>query len=159
LVGDLHSFVNKSMQAEYQQLYIVSLVHMVKAHKDLYCSFEVTPNERISSKARYTAANGIVIYDSTVRIESARCHIRSTRIQAFLIRTRFILRTFGTDHALWSAHRWSSYVIRLARTNCVIIDFTTLTVRTARGRLTWVLWRFFFNYVKCRVNLTVAKMS
>lgn len=102
--------------------------------------FDAT-NEWITAKANDTATNWIVVDDLATCILATRAW---TWIFAFLIDARHVLGAFGTNHTLRATIWRSADVVRQTRAHSVLIQFTALTIQTARRWLAgiddwWIL--------------------
>lgn len=99
-----------------------------------------TACERISSKSRQTATYRIMIYNSTVSVQST-----STRawIYTFLVFTCKVLRAFWTYNAFRFTHRRWTNITWWTWTYSLIVYSTTLTVWSTWWRLTWESWFSF----------------
>lgn len=101
-------------------------------------TYWLASNEWIASKSWRTAADWIVVDYSTFCADSTSSE---TRISAFLIATGLILWTVRVDSAFWPTCRRTSNISRYARANSLTIDFSALTVLTAR----WGVARILLN--------------
>lgn len=95
----------------------------------------ITSCEWISSVSIHTVANGTVVINSTFGVLTASIW---TRIDTLLVYASFVITAFRADNTLRSTTWWTTNVVWQTRTYCLIIDFTTLRVWTARRWLTWV---------------------
>lgn len=87
----------------------------------------------------FAATNRTVIDNFT---PSANTASSRARVDTLLIKARLRERTLGADHTFRSTSRWTSYVIREARTNGLFVNFATLTVGPARAGLARVCRSF-----------------
>lgn len=91
-----------------------------------------------------TKTNRIMVFDST---HCKRSTSSNTRIGTFLIYACKILGAFGIYHTFWSTTGWTTRILWQTWAHSLLINFSTLTVWSARRRLTWihVLWDYGFN--------------
>lgn len=101
-----------------------------------------TSGERISSQTWHTATYWIMIDNLTVRIDTASSW---ARIYAFLIHAGLIHGAFRWDYTFRPASRRTSYITRNAWTYSLSVNFSALTVGTARRWITWVRRNNFWN--------------
>jgi hypothetical protein len=101
--------------------------------------FPETPGERITSEARSTATDRVVIHNLTPSIKTTSTR---TRVHTLLIDTCFILRAFCAYNTFRFATWRCSYIISLTRANCMTIHHTALAEWSAWRRLAWVLCRW-----------------
>jgi hypothetical protein len=123
---------------EFKHIWIYQTPYPKKKMKIL-TSFLETPGERITSEARHTATDRVVIHNLTASIKTTSTR---TRVQTLLIDTSFILRAFCAHNTLRFATWWCSYVISLTRANCMTIHHTALAEWSAWRRLAWILCRW-----------------
>lgn len=93
--------------------------------------------EGITGVSGRAATDWIVIDDLTVGVLTARAY---TWIPALLIDARRVLSAVGANHALWSTLWWTADVIRLTRTDCMVVNYAAVAVWTARRWLAWITW-------------------
>ncbi len=86
-----------------------------------------TADERVTGHASRTGANGIVISDDAIGSDSADAR---TRIDAFLVDAGLVLGTIAAGHTFRPAR--SAEIAGQARTDGLVIDWSTFGVRTAR---------------------------
>ena len=107
-----------------------------------------TSTEGIASVSRRTRAGCIMIYHLTASVGATSTR---TWIGAFLIMTGEILSAIRANDALWSTIGWRSNKVGITRTNCVIIDNTTLTVGSTGRRYTRI--NIFWCYRQWTITL------
>lgn len=116
--------------------------------------------KRITSISNITDAYGAVVDHFTLRIDTTRVHARG---RAFLINARKFPRTFTVYHAFGSTSWWASNEICQAGTHSMVVDVSTLTIRSAWRRTTGV-WLYGVccvreNCIKQPTYATVANIS
>lgn len=92
----------------------------------------MTSDERVTRIARRTTANGVVIDHFTPCADATR---PDAWIPAFLIVASFVSSTVRIDDALRPTGRRHSSVAGQAGADGLSVDWTTLAVWTAGGRL------------------------
>lgn len=112
-----------------------------KMKQDILTLFKAS-HKWITTEARSATADWIMIHNLTSSIETTRAW---TWVCTFLIDARLILRAISTNHAFWSACRWRTNIIRLTRTNSIIVYNLTLTKWSTRRWYTRVLWSNWLN--------------
>lgn len=120
--------------------------------------FAQTPNEGISGKTGRATADRIMIGHLTPCILTTSAW---TWVLAALIDTRLVEGTFWASRTFRSACRRSANIIDQACANGHFVDFTTLTVGTARRWMAWICCRYWvgdYNWrcgcnIKMRVNV------
>lgn len=120
--------------------------------------------EWIAGVSRWASANRIVIRCMAYRANAACVR---TWIGAFTIDASAIVRTFRTDHTFGTTIGRRTIIIRLTRAHCMSICIATITIRSARRRLTWVVvlswWRRHRNFsaleerIACETIRTCAR--
>jgi len=93
-----------------------------------FVTFPGALRKRIADVLTGTAADGIVIENLAVSIQTAQTR---ARIAALLINASQVSRTFRADETLWTTMRRSALIARTAGTNCTIVHYTANAVRTA----------------------------
>lgn len=101
--------------------------------------FLETPGERITSEARTTATDRVVIHNLTTSIETTSTR---TRIHTPLIDTCFVLNAFCAHNTFRFATWRCSYIISLTWANCMTIHHTALAEWSAWRRLAWIHCRW-----------------
>lgn len=117
--------------------------------------FAQTPYEGIADKAGRTAADRIMIGDLTPCILTTSAW---TWVLASLIDACFVEWTFWAGRTFWPACRRSANVIDQASANGHIVEFATLTVRTARRWTAWIRCRYWvrdYNW-RCGWNIKIS---
>lgn len=84
--------------------------------------------EGIARVAAGAAADGIMIHRETIRVLSAGT---GTRIRAFVVDARLVLRTLGADDASWSTGRRDAGESWLTQAYCMSVLNPAIAVRSA----------------------------
>lgn len=103
----------------------------------------VASGEWISGVSSTTAADRAVVDDVAFRIQTAGS---GARVLALLVDAGLAQGTFRAHGAFRSTTWRSSYIVRKTGAHCLFVDFTTLTVRTARRGVTRINRRDFDRY-------------
>jgi len=98
-----------------------------------------TSCKRITSKARSTRTDWIVIHNLTASIDATSAR---TRVHTLLVDTCFVLRTFCAHNTFRFATWRCSYIISLTWANCMTIHHTALAEWPTWRRLAWILCRW-----------------
>lgn len=94
---------------------------------------EETVCKRITSEAWFATANRTMVYDSASALLTTRIR---TWVNTFIIFTSQIQRAIRTNCTLWFTIRRYTYISLKTRTRGLTIDFSALTIRSARCWLT-----------------------
>ena len=110
-----------------------------------------TTDERVARHAFGTRTDGIVIPDDAIGVDSASSW---ARIDTFLVDAGLVLRTITAGHTFGPAR--SAEIAGQARTDGLLVDWSTFSVRTARiGIARLFLDRFRHNRLGRCKNLHV----
>lgn len=115
------------------------VLHLSRRSQPL--TFRSTAYERISDSIRWTGTNGVMMNDWATSVQATSA---GTRIGAFLSDTRQIRIAFGADYALRPTMRRRTDEILPTRAHRLIVNYLTMTIRSAWWRLTGIDWNWSY---------------
>lgn len=126
--GSLPSaLTNKITKLPVHVLGSVDEIHKTTDKKSVL-TFCDAAKERISGVSGGAAAYRVVIDDLAIGVQTAGAW---TGIPAPLFDASRVLRAICAGYALWSTLRWTADVILLTGADCVVVNDSTVTVRSA----------------------------